>query len=299
MKTKVVTFSERTIKAEQAGSARTLRDPAFPLRFRFHQSRETGSWYVVKRDKWTKLGDWPCVTWRSIHQSLPEILIRVETSADVSLAVDGFTHCGQVFDWFIEQQANKVGNKCLSSLKSAFVKHINPVFGELHISLLNESEIKKFIKSKGDYSKNTIRQWVGYINQAMSDGFISGVFEIGLSRPSRFNLSYFNEQESSSFAYVYAMTNPALIGLYKVGMTVLSIEKRRQSLSACTSIPFDFEVYRYISVNKSQVRKVERIAHDLLSSNRVSNNKEFFKADSKSIIDDVFDDLEKRFGIKC
>ncbi|MCC3798239.1 GIY-YIG nuclease family protein [Vibrio parahaemolyticus] len=299
MKTKVITFSERNIKAEQSGSARTLRDPAFPLRFRFHQSRQTGSWYVVKKDKWTKLGDWPCVTWDSIQKNLPEILIRVEAPADVSLAVDGFTHCGQVFDWFIEQQKNKVGNKRLSSLKSAFAKHITPEFGDLHISLLNESEIKKFIKNKVNYSQNTIRQWVGYINQAMSDGFISGVFAIGLSRPTRFNRNYCNEQDSSSVGYVYAMTNPALIGLYKVGMTELTVEKRRQSLSACTSIPFDFEVYRCIAVNKSQLRKVERIAHDLLSNNRVSNNKEFFKADSELIIDDVFDGLEKRFGIKC
>ncbi|EJB5271348.1 GIY-YIG nuclease family protein [Vibrio vulnificus] len=298
MKTKVITFSERNIKAEQSGAVRTLRDPAFPLRFRFHQNRETGSWYVVQKDKWTKIGTWPHVTWETVQNSLAEILMRLSSPVETSLSIDGFTHCYQVFDWFIERQKSKNGSRRYYSLKSAFEKHIKPAFGDFHISSLTENELKNFIKGKGDYSPNTIRQWVGNINQAMSDCFDSGLFAAGLPRPTFFKKQAIQEV-TSSVGYVYAMTNPALRDMYKVGMTNLDVEKRRDSLSACTSIPFEFEVYRAVCVKKAQLRKVERLAHDLLSGLRVSKRKEFFKTESPIIIDTVFDDLEKRFGVIC
>lgn len=298
MKTKVITFSETNIKSEITGTVRTLRDPAFPVRFRFHQNREAGSWFVVLKDKWTKIGNWPHVSWGVVQKNLGETLMRLTSPVETSLSIGGFTHCYQVFDWFIEQQKSKNGSRRYYSLKSAFGKHIKPAFGDFHISSLTENELKKFIKEKSEYSPNTVRQWVGNINQAMSDCFELGLFATGLPRPTLFKKKTLHET-TSRIGYVYAMTNPALSGMYKVGMTSLDVERRRESLSACTSIPFEFETYRAVCVNKAQLRKAERFAHELLSSVRVSKGKEFFKTESPIIIDTVFDDLEKRFGVLC
>ncbi|EOW9163205.1 tyrosine-type recombinase/integrase [Vibrio cholerae] len=143
MKTKVVTFSERTIKAEQAGSARTLRDPAFPLRFRFHQSRETGSWYVVRRDEWHLLGYWPVLTVQAVKTVLPEKLALLAVNPKSNLLQADFESVNDVLTWYqgrIEKDAHRSKNR-KATIRSAIKCHLMPRIGELAIDALNRQVI--------------------------------------------------------------------------------------------------------------------------------------------------------------
>lgn len=77
MTTKTLTISDAAIKRHAADPAvRQLRDKAIGhLYFRYHQSRETGSWYLVKGRKWLRKGRWPEVGAAVIRQQAPAMLI--------------------------------------------------------------------------------------------------------------------------------------------------------------------------------------------------------------------------------
>lgn len=138
MRTNVITFSERNIKVEQAGTARTLRDPAFPLRFRFHQNRETGSWYVVRRDRWYLLGYWPVLTVQAVKKVLPEKLALLAVNVNSNLLHTDFESVGDVLNWYqgrIEKDAHRSKTR-KATIKSAIKCHLLPHLGDLAIDAL-------------------------------------------------------------------------------------------------------------------------------------------------------------------
>jgi hypothetical protein len=73
---------------------------------------------------------------------------------------------------------------------------------------------------------------------------------------------------------VYILTNEAMPGLIKIGLTNASVEQRMISLDT-TSVPLPFECYYAAHVSDSA--KVERALHVGLGDHRVRNNREFFR----------------------
>lgn len=142
METKVITFSERQLKAEQAGTARTLRDPAFPLRFRFHQRRTAGSWYVVRRNRWHLLGYWPVLTVKAVQKVLPDKLAQLAVS-DGPLALDDMETAADVLTWYqdrIEKDAHRSRER-KATIKSAIKCHLLPNLGPLALPALSRQAL--------------------------------------------------------------------------------------------------------------------------------------------------------------
>jgi hypothetical protein len=73
---------------------------------------------------------------------------------------------------------------------------------------------------------------------------------------------------------VYILTNEAMPGLIKIGLTNASVEQRMLSLDT-TSVPLPFECYYAAQVSDSA--KVERALHVGLGDHRVRNSREFFR----------------------
>jgi len=73
---------------------------------------------------------------------------------------------------------------------------------------------------------------------------------------------------------VYVLTNDAMPGLIKIGITETDIEQRMRSLDT-TGIPLPFRCHYAIEV--SEYEKIERGLHDAFSDHRVRDNREFFK----------------------
>lgn len=78
----------------------------------------------------------------------------------------------------------------------------------------------------------------------------------------------------AGIGFVYVMTNPAMPGIVKVGMTDRSPHARAVELSAGTSVPYPFVVEYYAEV--CSPREVEADFHEAMTDFRINEKREFF-----------------------
>lgn len=81
---------------------------------------------------------------------------------------------------------------------------------------------------------------------------------------------------------VYILTNEAMPGLVKVGLTTDSVESRISQLSTHSGVPLPFECYFAAEVN--DCGKLEKALHKLFSEHRVNPKREFFKIDPEKVV---------------
>lgn len=73
---------------------------------------------------------------------------------------------------------------------------------------------------------------------------------------------------------VYVVTNPAMPGLVKIGITQKTIEQRIRELDQ-TGVPLPFECFYAAEV--TDCRAVERALHEAFDDHRVRKSREFFR----------------------
>lgn len=78
-----------------------------------------------------------------------------------------------------------------------------------------------------------------------------------------------------SFGCVYAMTNPGMPGLVKIGRTI-DPEFRALQLSRLTAVPASFDLV-YASDILDDAALVEAMVHSALRKRRFRQNREFFR----------------------
>lgn len=81
---------------------------------------------------------------------------------------------------------------------------------------------------------------------------------------------------------IYVLTNEAMPGLVKIGLTGDSVESRMAQLSAVPGVPLPFECYYAAEVD--DMNRVEKILHQLFSEHRVNTKREFFKMDPEKAV---------------
>lgn len=81
---------------------------------------------------------------------------------------------------------------------------------------------------------------------------------------------------------VYVLTNEAMPGLVKIGLTTDSVESRITQLSASTGVPLPFECYFAAEVDDAS--RVEGILQKLFSEHRVNPKREFFRIDPEKAV---------------
>lgn len=93
--------------------------------------------------------------------------------------------------------------------------------------------------------------------------------------------------DTATEGYVYAMTNDAMPGLVKIGMTCETPEERAKELSSATGVPFPFKVVVCKKVYNPKVK--EAAIHELLSTLgfRVNERREFFSC-GLQVVDHLF-----------
>ncbi|MBG0815572.1 GIY-YIG nuclease family protein [Planomonospora sp. ID82291] len=97
-----------------------------------------------------------------------------------------------------------------------------------------------------------------------------------------------------AIGFVYVLSNGAMPGIVKVGMTTDLAEDRAKQLHA-TGVPLPFDVeFRTLT---SRPHEVEKYAHELLEPFRVSPNRKFFEVSPDMAIDTVRDALLEVAGI--
>jgi hypothetical protein len=81
---------------------------------------------------------------------------------------------------------------------------------------------------------------------------------------------------------IYVLTNEAMPGLVKIGMTNDNVESRITQLSTHSGVPLPFECYFAAEVN--DCAKLEKTLHQLFSENRINPKREFFRIDPEKVV---------------
>jgi len=90
---------------------------------------------------------------------------------------------------------------------------------------------------------------------------------------------------------VYVLTNSAMPGLVKIGMTTReSIDTRMKELYS-TGVPVPFDCEYACEVKASDCAKIEKALHKAFKPNRINDNREFFsiKSEQATAILELFD----------
>ena len=82
---------------------------------------------------------------------------------------------------------------------------------------------------------------------------------------------------------VYVLTNEAMPGIVKIGMTEAdSVEARMAQLNAHSGVPLPFECY--FAAEVESCRRIESILHQLFSEQRINPRREFFRVDPEKVV---------------
>lgn len=75
---------------------------------------------------------------------------------------------------------------------------------------------------------------------------------------------------------VYILTNDAMPGIIKIGITESTIEDRIKSLDN-TSLPLPFRFY--FAIETKRFKEIEKLLHNAFSDHRIRDSREFFRID--------------------
>ena len=98
-------------------------------------------------------------------------------------------------------------------------------------------------------------------------------------------------KQDSNKGIVYVLTNSAMPGLVKIGMTTReSIDTRMKELYS-TGVPVPFDCEYACEVKASDCAKIEKALHTAFKPNRINDNREFFqiKPEQATAILELFD----------
>ena len=81
---------------------------------------------------------------------------------------------------------------------------------------------------------------------------------------------------------VYVLTNEAMPGLIKIGLTSDSVEARLTNLSSFTGVPLPFECY--FAAEVKDATRLEKTLHQLFAESRINPKREFFRLDPEKVV---------------
>ena len=82
---------------------------------------------------------------------------------------------------------------------------------------------------------------------------------------------------------VYALTNPAMPGLVKIGMTDRDDVQRRMSDLYSTGVPLPFECVVARELDDQAAADIEKALHTAFGPNRVNSSREFFQIEPEQV----------------
>jgi integrase len=145
IKTLTVKLSDAEIQRNaKLEHVRDLRDASHPaLHFRYAKSRARGSWYLLNKRKWHRIGAFPDLSTKQVIAALPAVRLRV--AADGAASVSGWVTVGELLDWFADRMARSraLSAKRRAAGKSAISCQLKPRLGDLLIRDVNAQTLDK------------------------------------------------------------------------------------------------------------------------------------------------------------
>lgn len=172
--TVVVKFSDAEIRRQAAElGVRDLRDPRHPgLRFRFDQSRQAGTWFLVVRRKWNRLARFPEYGPAAILAELPGLRQRLLGQPGEAVALAGLVTFNDLLDWFKERIRHDaaLSDSWKRTVKTVIDRHLQPRLGELPIAALTAATLDKCLiwPAQAKCSTSYVRQIFRVLSLAVS-----------------------------------------------------------------------------------------------------------------------------------
>lgn len=143
-------ISEAAIKKHATDlNVSQLNDPRHPVRFRYHASRSTGSWYVVRfaggEVRWRKAANWPDVTAKTFMEHLPAVHARLLADPQASVTIGCCTNVGQVLTWYYDRLLTDttLSKSRKASVLSVIRTHLRPKLEGLALYELTAGTLDK------------------------------------------------------------------------------------------------------------------------------------------------------------
>jgi len=130
---------ERTAKKLHV---RDLRDASHPaLHFRYAKNRARGSWYLLSKRAWHRIGGFPDLSTKQVVAALPDVRLRV--SADAGAAVSKWLTTGELLDWYAERMGRdrNLSDKRKKTGASAIKCHLIPRLGTLPLTDISKATL--------------------------------------------------------------------------------------------------------------------------------------------------------------
>ncbi|MNJ27545.1 Prophage CP4-57 integrase [compost metagenome] len=133
--TLMVAFSDAEIRRRAEDPAAVLmRDPRHPgLYFRFTEARPRGTWSLVVRKKWNRIGAYPDLSTKTVLAALPELRQRLAKDAQAGATVSSWLTLGELLAWYSDRMIRdrNLSAKRKATAKSAIACHLIPRIGNL------------------------------------------------------------------------------------------------------------------------------------------------------------------------
>ena len=147
MITKIKTLTVKLSDAEIGRNAklehvRDLRDAGHPaLHFRFSKNRTRGSWYLLNKRRWHRIGAFPDLSAKQVLAALPAVRLRV--SADAGSTISQWATTGELLNWYADRMARdrNLSAKRKNTGASAMKCHLLPRLGDLPLVEVNKAAL--------------------------------------------------------------------------------------------------------------------------------------------------------------
>lgn len=143
--TMVVAFSDAEIRRRADDPDVVLmRDIRYPgLYFRFTEARPRGTWSLVVRKKWNKIGAYPDLSAKAVLAALPDLRMRLGTDPESGAAVSPWATLGELLQWYTDRMSRDrhLSAKRKGTAKSAIACHLIPRVGGLGFAEVNRSTL--------------------------------------------------------------------------------------------------------------------------------------------------------------
>ncbi|KAB0489658.1 tyrosine-type recombinase/integrase [Pseudomonas vancouverensis] len=147
IKTLTVKLSDAEIlRNAKLEHVRDLRDASHPaLHFRFAKNRTHGSWYLLNKRQWHRIGAFPALSTKQVIAALPAVRLRV--AADGAASVSGWVTVGELLDWFADRMARSraLSTKRRSAGKSAISCQLKPRLDDLLLRDVNAQTLDQLL----------------------------------------------------------------------------------------------------------------------------------------------------------
>lgn len=151
MSTQIKTLTVKLSDAEIARNAklehvRDLRDASHPaLHFRFAKNRARGSWFLLNKRQWHRIGGFPDLNTKQVIAALPAVRLRV--AADGAASVSGWVTVGELLDWFGDRMAKSraLSDKRRAAIKSAIGCQLKPRLDDLLLRDVSAQSLDKLL----------------------------------------------------------------------------------------------------------------------------------------------------------